>query len=157
VGLQGNGKTTTAGKLAYYLKNKLNYNPLLVPFDFKRPASFDQLIQIAKDNDLAYLDLRNSSNIKEALTFILKYIDEKDFNVAIIDTAGRKEIDTLLMEELKEITDFFKESETLMVMDITIGQTALDIVKGFQEFIPVTGGIFTKFDSAAKGGSILFF
>jgi len=157
VGLQGNGKTTTAGKLAYFLKNKQNYRPLLVPFDFKRPASFDQLIQIAKANDLEYLDLRNYTSIKEALKVIPKYMEEHNLNVAIIDTAGRKEIDNPLMEELKEITSFFKESEVLMVMDVTIGQTALDIIKGFKEFIPITGGIFTKFDSLAKGGSVLSF
>ncbi|MEF3244770.1 MAG: signal recognition particle receptor subunit alpha [Caldisericaceae bacterium] len=156
VGLQGNGKTTTAGKLAYLLKNKFNYRPLLVPFDFKRPASFDQLIQIAKENELSYLDLRNSS-IENALEEIPKYMDKNNFNVAIIDTAGRKEIDTPLMEELNKIIGFFNENETLMVMDVTIGQTALDIVKGFQDYIPITGGIFTKFDSSAKGGSVLSF
>jgi len=157
VGLQGNGKTTTAGKLAYLLKNKFNYRPLLVPFDFKRPASFDQLIQIAKANELPYLDLRDHNNLENALEEIPEYMDKNNFNVAIIDTAGRKEIDTPLMEELKKITDFFNDNETLMVMDVTIGQTALDIVKGFQDYIPITGGIFTKFDSSAKGGSVLSF
>lgn len=157
VGLQGNGKTTTAGKLAYLLKNKFSYKPLLVPFDFKRPASFDQLIQIAKENEISYLDLRNSNSIENALEEIPEYMDKNNFNVAIIDTAGRKEIDKPLMEELKKITDFFNDSEVLMVMDVTIGQTALDIVKGFQDYIPITGGIFTKFDSSAKGGSVLSF
>jgi len=65
-------------------------------------------------------------------------------NIAIIDTAGRKEIDPELMTELKSIIDYFDEKEVLMVMDVTIGQTALDIVKGFKEYIPITGGIFTK-------------
>nr|WP_269446134.1 signal recognition particle receptor subunit alpha [Caldisericum exile] len=157
VGLQGNGKTTTAAKLGYYLKKKFNYNPLLVPFDFKRPASFDQLIQLGKTNDIAYLDLRNEENVKSALSKIKPYMEKNGFNVAIIDTAGRKEIDIPLMEELKLINDYFEDPETLMVMDVTLGQTALDIVKGFKQYLNITGGIFTKFDSSAKGGSVLSF
>ncbi|MGB9832414.1 MAG: signal recognition particle protein [Caldisericum sp.] len=157
VGLQGNGKTTTAAKLGYYLKKKLNYNPILVPFDFKRPASFDQLIQLGKSNDIAYLDLRNEENMRIALSKIDSYMEKNGFNVAIIDTAGRKEIDTPLMEELKLINNYFEDPETLMVMDVTLGQTSLDIVKGFKEYLKITGGIFTKFDSSAKGGSVLSF
>lgn len=157
VGLQGNGKTTTAAKLGYYLKNKMHYNPILVPFDFKRPASFEQLIQLGKTNNIPYLDLRNETNIEKALSKIEPYMEQNNFNVAIIDTAGRKEIDASLMEELKLINDYFDKKETLMVMDVTIGQTALDIVKGFKEYLDITGGIFTKFDSSAKGGSVLSF
>jgi signal recognition particle subunit SRP54 len=84
-------------------------------------------------------------------------MEKEDLNVAIIDTAGRKEIDTTLMEELKEIVAYFDKKEVIMVMDVTLGQTALDIVKGFKENLPITGGIFTKFDSSAKGGSVLSF
>lgn len=157
VGLQGNGKTTTAAKIAFYLKKKMSYNPLLVPFDFKRPASFDQLIQLGKANEIPYLDLRNEISIEKALYKIEPFMEQNNFNVAIIDTAGRKEIDEPLMQELKLINDYFKNKETLMVMDVTIGQTALDIVKGFKEYLDITGGIFTKFDSSAKGGSVLSF
>ena len=156
IGLQGNGKTTTAAKLGYYLKKIDGKKPLLVPFDFKRPGSFDQLIQLAKSNNLSYLDLRNEDP-NSALKKIIPFMEKEDLNVAIIDTAGRKEIDTTLMEELKEIVAYFDKKEVIMVMDVTLGQTALDIVKGFKENLPITGGIFTKFDSSAKGGSVLSF
>ena len=101
--------------------------------------------------------MHDEKSVKEALPKISAYMNANASNVAIIDTAGRKEIDPELMEELKSITGYFNEKEVLMVMDVTIGQTALDIVKGFKEYIPITGGIFTKFDSSAKGGSVLSF
>ncbi len=155
VGLQGNGKTTTAAKLAYYLKQK-GQRALLIPFDFKRPAAREQLISLAEQNSLdVYRDTLNSPipTLKKAVSFM----EKNGFSVGIIDSAGRKEIDSEMMNELKLVNDNFSLSETLFVSDSTIGQGALKVAKGFNEVIPLTGGIFTKFDSSAKGGSILSF
>jgi len=155
VGLQGNGKTTTAAKLAYYLKQK-GQRALLIPFDFKRPAAREQLISLAEQNSLdVYRDTLNSPipTLKKAVSFM----EKNGFSVGIIDSAGRKEIDSEMMNELKLVNDNFSLSETLFVSDSTIGQGALKVAKGFNEVVPLTGGIFTKFDSSAKGGSILSF
>ncbi len=155
VGLQGNGKTTTAAKLSFYLKEK-GRKVLLIPFDFKRPAAREQLITLAEQNNLdVYKETMNSSipTLGKAVSFM----ERKGFDTAIIDSAGRKEIDSEMMQELKDVYSNFSLSEVLFVSDSTIGQGALKVAKGFNEVIPLTGGIFTKFDSSAKGGSILSF
>jgi signal recognition particle GTPase len=155
VGLQGNGKTTTAAKIAKFLKGK-GYKPLLIPLDFKRPAAYEQLVDLGERNGLPVF--KDSSGepvsvIKDALS----YMGEQGFNIGIVDTAGRKEIDTDLMDELKIVHEVLKPQETLLVMDSTIGQGALRVCQGFLDFVDLTGGIFTKFDSSAKGGSVLSF
>ena len=155
VGLQGNGKTTTAAKLAYSLKNQ-GKRALLVPFDFKRPAAKEQLIALAEKNDLeVFRDTLTEPvpTLKKALS----YMDRNGIQIAIIDTAGRKEIDEEMMHELKDVYTKFNFSDVLFVSDSTIGQGALKVAKGFSEIVDLTGGIFTKFDSSAKGGAILSF
>ncbi len=154
VGLQGNGKTTTAAKLAYFLKNK-GRKPLLIPFDFKRPAAKEQLVSLAKANSLDVFE--NMTDPLDTLKRALQYMESNGFNVGVIDTAGRKEIDSEMMEELKTVSNKFDLAEVLFVSDSTIGQGALKVAKGFNEIVPLTGGIFTKFDSSAKGGSIISF
>ncbi len=155
VGLQGNGKTTTAAKLAKFFKEKGEF-PLLIPFDFKRPAAREQLITLSKTNQLEVFEGKTNMPIP-ALKKALSYMDEKQMNIGIIDTAGRKEIDTETMVELKRVSDTFPMNEVLLVVDSTIGQGALKIAEGFEKYIDLTGGIFTKYDSSARGGSILSF
>ncbi|MCX6088096.1 MAG: signal recognition particle protein [Caldiserica bacterium] len=155
VGLQGNGKTTTAAKIAKFLKGK-GYKPLLIPLDFKRPGAHEQLVDLGERNGLpVFKDTSGEpvSVIKDAVS----YMEEQGFNIGIVDTAGRKEIDTDLMDELKIVHEVLKPQETLLVMDSTIGQGALRVCQGFLDFVDLTGSIFTKFDSSAKGGSVLSF
>jgi signal recognition particle subunit SRP54 len=155
VGLQGNGKTTTSAKLARYLTEK-GKRALLIPFDFKRPAAREQLITLAQQNNLiVFEDIMNSPvpTLKKALSFM----EKSNINIGIIDTAGRKEIDEEMMNELRDVYNNFSIQEVLFVSDSTIGQGALKVAKGFNEVIPLTGAVFTKFDSSAKGGSILSF
>ncbi len=155
VGLQGNGKTTTAAKLAYFLKNK-GKKALLIPFDFKRPAAREQLLSLAKANAL-YAFEEPLTSPEDTLKRALSHMEQNGFDIGIIDTAGRKEIDPEMMEELKTVNEKFRPGEILFVSDSTIGQGALKVAKGFDEAVPLTGGIFTKFDSSAKGGSIISF
>jgi signal recognition particle subunit SRP54 len=155
VGLQGNGKTTTAAKMAKFLRNK-GYNPLLIPFDFKRPAAREQLFDLGDRNNLPVF--RDTSGTPDSvISRVISYMEEENFNVGIVDTAGRKEIDSDVMEELKFVQEKLKPQEVLLVMDSTIGQGALDVSSGFLNFVDLTGGIFTKFDSSAKGGSVISF
>lgn len=155
VGLQGNGKTTTAAKLSYAFK-KEGFKPVLVPLDFKRPRAREQLISIASSNGLAFLDRSFDSEIG-LLKGLPDYLENNNYDVAIIDTAGRQEIDREVMEELKQYVSLFPEREVLLVMDATIGQSALSVAVNFEDYVHLTGGIFTKFDSSAKGGSVLSF
>lgn len=155
VGLQGNGKTTTAAKLSYAFK-KEGFKPVLVPLDFKRPRAREQLISIASSNGLAFLDRSFDSEIG-LLKGLPDYLENNNYDVAIIDTAGRQEIDREVMEELKQYVSLFPEREVLLVMDATIGQSALSVAENFENYVHLTGGIFTKFDSSAKGGSVLSF
>jgi len=154
-GLQGNGKTTTAGKLAYFL-NKKGVRTLLVPFDFKRPAAKDQLVNIAKKNDLDYFD-DNAQGANEAITNLRYFLKQNEYEAVIIDTAGRTEIDPEVMKELTLTELRLEPKETILVMDSTIGQTSLTVAEGFMKYVKLTGGIFTKYDSSAKGGGILSF
>jgi len=155
VGLMGNGKTTTAAKIAKFLKGK-GFLPLLIPFDFKRPAAFEQLTDLGDRNNLPVFK-ETSGEPDSVIKRALSYMEEHSFNVGIVDTAGRKEIDNDLMDELKLVQERLKPQETLLVMDSTIGQGALNVSQGFLDFVDLTGGIFTKFDSSAKGGSVLSF
>ncbi len=155
LGLQGNGKTTTAAKLAYYLKEN-GQRALLVPFDFKRPAAREQLVALGEQNGMdVFTDVVNHPIL--TLEKVRLFMEKGGFNTAIIDTAGRREIDAEMMQELKNVYDSFAFSEVLFVSDSTIGQGSLKIAEGFNEVVPLTGGIFTKFDSSAKGGSVLSF
>jgi len=155
VGLQGNGKTTTAAKIAKFLKGK-GYKPLLIPLDFKRPGAHEQLVFLGERNGLPVFK-DSSGEPVSAIKDVVSYMEEQGFNIGIVDTAGRKEIDTDLMDELKIVHEVLKPQETLLVMDSTIGQGALRVCQGFLDFVDLTGGIFTKFDSSAKGGSVLSF
>jgi signal recognition particle subunit SRP54 len=155
VGLMGNGKTTTAAKIAKFLKGR-GFAPLLIPFDFKRPAAYEQLVDLGDKNNLPVFK-ETSGEPDSVIKRALSYMEEHSFNAGIVDTAGRKEIDNDLMDELKLVQERLKPQETLLVMDSTIGQGALDVSQGFLDFVDLTGGIFTKFDSSAKGGSVLSF
>ena len=153
VGLQGTGKTTSIGKLALLLRKKYNKKPLLVACDIYRPAAIDQLKQIGKELNIeVFSEKGNPVDIsKDAIS----YAKENHFDYVLIDTAGRLQIDEELMEELVNINNEVNPNEILLVVDSMTGQSAVDVIKGFNDKLPLTGAILTKLDGDTKGGAAL--
>ncbi len=155
VGLQGSGKTTSAGKLAKMLKNKQDKKVAMVSTDIYRPAAIDQLQTLCLENDVTFI----SSTSKEKPTHIaknaLKEATKSMMDVLIVDTAGRLHIDKALMKELHAISDIVKPTETLLVVDSMTGQDAAHIAKDFNDQLALTGTILTKTDGDARGGAAL--
>jgi len=155
VGLQGSGKTTTAGKLANFIRSKYKKSPLLVPADVYRPAAIEQLNKIAKElNLLAYPSNPKDSPVKIAKNSI-DFAIKNSCDVILIDTAGRLHIDEKLMEELVKIKKEVNPVEILFVADAMTGQEAVNIAKEFDEKLNITGIILTKLDGDARGGAAL--
>ena len=153
VGLQGTGKTTSIGKLALLLRKKYNKKPLLVACDIYRPAAIDQLKQIGKE-----LNIEVFSEDKDPVEIskdAISYAKENHYDYVLIDTAGRLQIDEALMEELVNINNAVNANEILLVVDSMTGQSAVDVIKGFNEKLPLTGAILTKLDGDTKGGAAL--
>ena len=154
VGLQGSGKTTSAGKLANYLRKKEARHPLLVACDIYRPAAIEQLKTVGKSLNIPVFE----EGKKDVLTIIkdaLEYAKENKFDYIIIDTAGRLHIDEELMTELKQIESTYKPHETLLVIDAMMGQDAINVINGFNDTLHLTGAILTKMDGNTKGGVAL--
>ncbi len=155
VGLQGSGKTTSAAKLAYLMKNKLNKKVLLAACDTYRLAAIDQLKELANSIGVDLFELGNQkSPVEIAIEANEKAINGL-YDVLIIDTAGRLSIDDLLMEELNQINLSFTIDERLIVVDALSGQEALNVTNAFNDKIPLTGVIMTKLDSDTRGGAAL--
>ncbi len=153
VGLQGVGKTTTAGKLALYLKNQ-GYNPLLVSIDLKRPAAQNQLKVIAEELSIQFLEIK-SKTVKEAVKEISSFASISQNHPIIVDTAGRLHIDDELMDELVEVEEELSPSEVLFVADAMTGADAYKSAKIFNEKLNLTGIILTKLDGDSRGGAAL--
>jgi len=152
VGLQGSGKTTTASKLACFLKNKMSKNPYLIAADLQRPAAIDQLEVLARQIKVPVfakhgLDL--SSVIDKGLANSL------DHDVVIIDTAGRLHIDRELMIELNTVVEIAKPDELFYIADGMTGQDAVNSSKSFSLDLDITGVILTKMDGDSRGGAAL--
>ena len=154
VGLQGSGKTTTAGKLANLVRKKHKKNPLLVACDIYRPAAIDQLKDIGKQLGITVYE-EGKKDPQEIVKNALAYAKENHHNYIIIDTAGRLHIDDTLMDELKGIQDEFKPNEVLLVLDSMMGQDAINLINGFNDKLDLTGAILTKMDGDTKGGVAL--
>ena len=153
VGLQGSGKTTTAGKLANYLRKKHAKKPLLVACDIYRPAAIDQLKTIGKELNIEVFS--EDKKVLEILKDAYLYADQNKHDYIIIDTAGRLQIDDNLMQELKDIDEEFKPDEKILVIDGSMGQDAINVITGFNEALKLTGCILTKLDGNTKGGVAL--
>ena len=155
VGLQGTGKTTSAGKLANLMKRKLGKKVLLAAGDVYRPAAIDQLEQIGKQIDVPVFSMGTSVSPVE----IAKKAKEKAYNdhfdVLILDTAGRLQIDELLMKELQDINAGINPNEILLLVDAMSGQDAINVAKAFNSSLNLTGIIMSKLDGDARGGSAL--
>lgn len=154
VGLQGSGKTTTAGKLAYFYKLH-GYKVGLVAADTFRPAAYDQLKQIGDYIGVpVYGELDARDAVKIAVEGV-KYFVDKGFDIIIVDTAGRHHREEDLLEEMKQINEKIRADEVILVIDGSIGQQAYNIAKRFHEATPIGSIIVTKLDGTAKGGGAL--
>ncbi len=152
-GLQGAGKTTMCGKLAKMLK-KQGKRPLLVACDIYRPAAINQLKVVGKSVDVEVYDEGTQKPSKTAVN-ALKYAESKNYDVVIVDTAGRLHISTELMDELKEIKKAINPTEILLTVDSMTGQDAVTVAEGFNNDLDITGVILTKLDGDTRGGAAL--
>ncbi len=155
VGLQGSGKTTTLGKLALLLKKEGHY-PLLIPGDFGRPAAYQQLQKLATDAGVAFYG-EHAGSLSELIRDADRFARDKSLDVQLLDTQGRHEFDAELMDELQTVTALYRPDDTLVVLDSMIGSKAISLSQSFNKVAPLTGAIFTKFDSPAQGGAVLSF
>lgn len=155
VGLQGTGKTTSAGKLALLLKKKLNKKVLLAAADIYRPAAIDQLDQIAKQVGVDIVNLGNKVSPLEIAKTAKKKAYDDHYDVLIIDTAGRLTIDEPLMKELNDIKDEVSPDEILLLVDAMSGQDAVNTALSFDKQLKLSGAIMSKLDSDARGGAAL--
>lgn len=155
VGLQGTGKTTTAGKLAYLMKNKLNKKVLLAAADIYRPAAIDQLVTLAKTVGVDIVNMGDKVNPVEIAKAAKKKAFDDRYDVLIIDTAGRLTIDDELMNELANIKKDVIPDEILLLVDAMSGQDAVNTALGFDKKLGLTGVIISKLDSDTRGGAAL--
>jgi signal recognition particle subunit SRP54 len=155
VGLQGSGKTTSAGKLAYLQKNKLGKKPLLAGLDVYRPAAIEQLIQIGQQIGVEVFSLGTAADPVVVATQAKAKALTEGFDVLILDTAGRLSIDEPLMNELKNIDAAVHPEETLLLVDAMAGQDAVNVAEKFHQDLKLTGVILSKLDGDAKGGAAL--
>ncbi len=154
VGLQGTGKTTTCGKLAAYLKRN-GKKPMLCACDIYRPAAIDQLEVVGKAVDTPVFTMRDSKEPEKIALAAMEQGELKGYDVLIVDTAGRLQIDEALMEELARIKKAVKPHEILLVVDALTGQDAVNTAEGFNEKLGIDGIIMTKLDGDARGGAAL--
>lgn len=154
-GLQGSGKTTFSGKLAYHLKGKRSMKPLLVACDVYRPAAINQLTVLAEQINVdIYKEEENKDPVMIALKAI-EYAKENHNDVVIVDTAGRLAIDEQMMDEISSIKDSILPTETLFVVDAMTGQDAVKTAQAFNERIDYDGVVLTKMDGDTRGGAAL--
>ncbi|UTO05786.1 signal recognition particle protein [Moraxella sp. FZLJ2107] len=154
-GLQGAGKTTTAGKLAKFLQEKQNKKVMLVSADVYRPAAIKQLEQVAGQVKASFVP---SSSDEKPIDIAHRAINEAKLqyqDILIIDTAGRLHIDDEMMDEIKELAAAVNPVETLFIVDAMTGQDAANTAKAFNDALPLTGVILTKTDGDARGGAAL--
>ena len=154
VGLQGSGKTTTVGKLANYLRKNHKKKPLLVACDIYRPAAIDQLKTIGKELNIDVYSEGKKDPVEISKNAI-NYAKENNYDYVLIDTAGRLQIDEVLMDELDNISNSVNPHEILLVIDAMMGQDAINVITGFNDKLKLTGVILTKLDGDTRGGVAL--
>lgn len=155
VGLQGVGKTTTAAKLALYIRQQLKKKPGLVPLDLHRPAAVEQLTVLAKQNNLPVFATDIKRRPEDLICAAQEWAKAEMVEVVIVDTAGRLQIDEALMGELKTLKGAWEPQETLLVADAMLGQQSVQVAEGFHQQLGLTGLILTKIDGDARGGAAL--
>lgn len=154
LGLQGSGKTTSSAKLAVKLK-KDGKNPLLVACDVYRPAAIKQIQTLGQQIGVEVFADTESKDVQKIVQNALSHAKENGFNVVILDTAGRLQIDTEMMAELMIIDRMFAPHEKLLVIDAMTGQEAVNVAENFDAQLGVTGLVLTKLDGDSRGGSAL--
>ena len=155
VGLQGAGKTTTAGKLALLMRKKYNKKPMLVAADIYRPAAINQLQTVGKQLDVPVYSEGDQVKPQQIVDNALRYAKEEHLDFVIIDTAGRLHIDETLMNELADVKEISKPDEIMLVVDAMTGQDAVNVAQSFDEQLDVTGVTLTKLDGDTRGGAAL--
>lgn len=154
VGLHGSGKTTSSVKLAYALKKK-GYQVGMVACDVYRPAAIDQLEALSKREGFPVYTERTTKDVSKIGKDALKWADELGLDALIFDTAGRLQIDTNLIEEIKDLRKIVQPEEILLVADSALGQEAVNVAKHFHDAVTLTGIVLTKMDGDARGGAAL--
>ena len=154
VGLQGSGKTTTAGKLANIIR-KQGKKPLLVACDVYRPAAIKQLEVVGKQLNIPVYSNENTKNVVQIAKQAYSVAMSKLNDVIIIDTAGRLQIDEVLMQELSDLKANIKPHEILLVVDSMTGQDAVNVADAFNQKLGIDGIILTKLDGDTRGGAAL--
>jgi signal recognition particle subunit SRP54 len=154
-GLQGAGKTTTAGKLARWLKDERKKKVLAVSTDVYRPAAIDQLKTVAGQAGAEFFPSATGDKPVDIAARALDHAKRHFFDVLIVDTAGRRAIDEEMMQEVASLEAQLQPIETLFVVDAMLGQDAVNTAKVFSERLPLTGVILTKLDGDARGGAAL--
>lgn len=154
LGLQGAGKTTAAHKLAAKLK-KDGRKPLLVACDLVRPAAVEQLCVLGQKIDVPVYKEDGAKDVVRLATNALSFAKKNGLDTLILDTAGRLQIDEVMMKELVDLKKAMAPQETILVADAMTGQNAVEIAKSFDEQLGLSGVILTKFDSDARGGAAL--
>ncbi|EDY34431.1 SRP54-type protein, GTPase domain, partial [Aciduliprofundum boonei T469] len=152
VGLYGQGKTTTAGKLARYFHKK-GLSVALIACDVHRPAAYEQLKQIGEQLNVPVFGIPGEKDARKIARDAVKKM--KDYQVQIFDTSGRHALEDDLIEEIKDLKEIIQPDEIFLVLDATIGQQAGKQAKAFHDAVGVTGVIITKMDGSAKGGGAL--
>ncbi|WP_298638804.1 signal recognition particle protein [uncultured Prevotella sp.] len=154
-GLQGSGKTTFSGKLANMLKNKQHKNPLLVACDVYRPAAIQQLKVVAEQVEVPVYSEEGNKNVVEIAGNAIKEAKAKNYDVVIIDTAGRLAVDEEMMDEIERLKNAVNPNETLFVVDSMTGQDAVNTAKTFNDRLDFDGVVLTKLDGDTRGGAAL--
>ena len=154
VGLQGAGKTTHAGKLAGMLK-KQGKNPLLVACDIYRPAAIKQLQVVGDKLSIPVFEMGDKEDPVKIAKEGIKFANQKGYDTVFIDTAGRLQIDEVLMKELQDIKAAVEPTEILLTVDSMIGQESVNVAETFNELLDITGVILTKLDGDTRGGAAL--
>ena len=153
-GLQGSGKTTTAGKLAKRLRGR-GRQPLLVAGDLQRAAAVEQLVQVGRGVGVPVVTPEAGEKVDQLAERALKVARDRGHDVVVVDTAGRLHVDEALMAEVKRLAERLKPSETLFVADAMTGQDAVKSAGAFAAALPLTGAILTKLDGDSRGGAAL--
>jgi signal recognition particle subunit SRP54 len=155
VGLQGSGKTTSAAKLARWIKDKKGLFPLLVPADTSRPAAREQLLVLGKQASIPTVDTRDMDDPEAIAKRALREAKIKGYQVLVFDTAGRLHIDDELMDQVSRLKEILKPKHILFVADAMTGQDAVRSARAFHEQLDITGVVLTKLDGDARGGAAL--
>jgi signal recognition particle subunit SRP54 len=153
-GLNGHGKTTTAGKLALFVR-KLGKNPYMVACDTYRPAAIDQLEALGRELNVPVYTEGTEPAPEGIAEHGIRAARDAGYDFVIVDTAGRQVVDEVMMEEIKRVRQAIKPHSVLLVLDVVTGQNAVEVAEAFKEYADFDGMVLTKLDGDARGGAAL--